>query len=124
MPVDAYNGFEAVLWTVLAVVVAIRYRNSVAGLRRISAITSVLLVLFSVSDVVEMSTGAWWRPPELLVLKGFCLVGLVWCFRRLLRGSAAQRIRSGPASDGNQNQPRMEHGLNTDRTTGPIAVRD
>ena len=83
--VDAYNGFEAGLWAVLAVVVAFRYRRSVAGVRRVAAITSILLLLFAASDVIEMYTGAWWRPWPLLVLKTFCLVGLVCCFRLLIR---------------------------------------
>jgi hypothetical protein len=85
MLVDAYNGFEAALWAVLAVVVAIRYRRSVAALRRISAIASGLLLLFAVSDVIEMQTGAWWRPWPLVLLKGICLIGLIWCFRSLTR---------------------------------------
>jgi len=85
MLVDAYNAFEAALWAMLAVVVAIRYRHAVAGLRRVAAIASVLLVLFAISDVIEMQTGAWWRPWPLLLLKGICLVGLIWCFRSLWR---------------------------------------
>ena len=85
MLVTAFNGCEAALWALLAVVVAIRYRHSVAGLRRNSSITAVLLVLFAISDVIEMYTGAWWKPWGLLLLKGFCLVGLTWCFRMLWR---------------------------------------
>lgn len=87
MLVDAYNGFEAGLWALLAIVVAIRYRHSNVGLRRVAAITSVLLILFALSDVIEMRTGAWWRPWPLLLLKGFCLTGLVWCVRQLTAGS-------------------------------------
>jgi hypothetical protein len=85
MLVDAYNAFEAGLWALLAVVIAIRYRQTAAGLRRAAAITSGLLLLFAISDVIEMYTGAWWKPPALLVYKGFCLVGLVWSVRRLIR---------------------------------------
>ena len=88
--VDTYNAFEAGLWAVLAVVVAFRYRRSVAGLRRVAAVTSVLLMLFAVSDVIEMHTGAWWRPWPLLVFKGICLVGLIWCVRRLIRESTGR----------------------------------
>jgi hypothetical protein len=91
MLVDAYNGFEAALWTLIAVVVAIRYRHAGTGLRRVSAITSGLLVLFAISDIIEMDTGAWWRPPGLLLLKGFCLVGLIWSVRRLIRESTGRK---------------------------------
>jgi hypothetical protein len=84
MLIDAYNGFEAALWALLAIVVVIRYRHAVAGLRRLSYGTSALLVLFAGSDIIEMHTGAWWKPPGLLLFKGVCLVGLIWCFRRLM----------------------------------------
>jgi hypothetical protein len=85
MLVEAYNAFEAGLWTLIAVAVAIRYRHAVAGLRRAAPITSGLLVLFAISDVIEMYTGAWWKPPALLFFKGFCLIGLIWSVRRLIR---------------------------------------
>lgn len=75
--VALFNGCEAVLWLVLATVVALRFRTSAPRLRRVSWRVSVLLVAFGISDVIEMHTGAWWRPPALLVLKGVCLVGLV-----------------------------------------------
>ncbi len=91
MVVEAYNGFEAALWAVLAIIVAIRYRHAVAGLRRTGAITSVLLVMFAISDVIEMYTGAWWKPWSLMLLKVFCLVGLIWCARQLIRGSPASK---------------------------------
>ena len=91
MLVDAYNGFEAALWTFIAVVVAIRHRHAIAGLRRAAAITSGLLVLFSISDVIEMYTGAWWKPLALLVFKGFCLVGLIWSVRRLIQESSERK---------------------------------
>ena len=85
MLVDAYNGFEVALWGSLALVVAIRYRHAVAGLRRAVEITSGLLMMFAISDVIEMYTGAWWKPPALLILKGCCLMGLIWSVRRLIR---------------------------------------
>ena len=33
-----------------------------------------ILILFGVSDFVEMVTGAWWQPWWLLVWKGLCLI--------------------------------------------------
>jgi len=85
MFVDAYNAFEAGLWTVLAAVIAIHYRRSDARLRRVARIASLLLILFAISDLIEMQTGAWWRPWPLLVLKGACLVGLTSSAYRLMR---------------------------------------
>ena len=88
--VTVFNGLEALLWSVLAVVIAVRFRKSDAGLRQLSSITAALLAAFAVSDVVEMQTGAWWRPVGLLVLKGACVAGLTCCFVAMIR-----RVRRG-----------------------------
>jgi hypothetical protein len=88
--VTVFNGLEALLWSVLPVVIAVRFRKSDAGLRRLSWMTVALLVAFAVSDVIELQTGAWWRPVGLLVLKGVCLAGLTVCFVAMIR-----RVRRG-----------------------------
>ena len=74
-----FNGCEAALWLAFALVVAARFRRAETGPRRWSRLLAGFFVLFGVSDVIEMQTGAWWRPPELLVFKGACLIGLTWC---------------------------------------------
>jgi hypothetical protein len=81
-----FNGCEAALWLSLAVFVTARYHRAPVGLWRVARVMGVLFVLFGVSDVIEIQTGAWWRPPGLLILKGGCLIGLAWCF--LLLGRA------------------------------------
>ena len=35
---------------------------------------AIILILFGISDFVEMATGAWWRPWWLLIWKGLCLI--------------------------------------------------
>jgi hypothetical protein len=89
--VTIFNGLEALLWSALAVVIAVRFRKSDAGLRRLSWMTAALLVAFAVSDVIEMQTGAWWRPVGLLVLKGVCLAGLTFCFVAMIRRVRARK---------------------------------
>jgi hypothetical protein len=86
MTVEAvFNGCEAAFWLVLAIVIVVRYRKSTGRLRRLSWITAVLLAGFAVSDVIEMQTGAWWRPVGLPILKGTCLSGLVISFVAMIR---------------------------------------
>ncbi len=80
-----FNACEAALWLVFAAVVAVRYRRAEARRRRWSWLTASFFALFGVSDVLEIRTGAWWRPPGLLVFKGVCLIGLIWCLVMLLR---------------------------------------
>ena len=59
------------------------------NLRRASWVAAVLLIAFGISDLIEIQTGAWWRPPELLIFKGLCLVGLIASTARVI---ALQRL--------------------------------
>lgn len=91
MPVSIFNAFEVVIWGSMAAIVAWRFRRAGPSVLRLSRIAAICLALFAVSDVIEFHTGAWWRPPGLLLLKGACLAGLVWC------GWQARRIRDASA---------------------------
>jgi hypothetical protein len=37
----------------------------------------LLFAFFGLSDLVEVTTGAWWRPWWLLAWKAACLLGLI-----------------------------------------------
>ena len=42
-------------------------------------VAAATFLLFGISDLIKLRTGAWWRPTGLLVLKGLCLLSLVAC---------------------------------------------
>ncbi|MBI3865809.1 MAG: hypothetical protein HY290_28380 [Planctomycetia bacterium] len=84
---DIFNACEAALWFAMAAAVIFRYRRAIGGTRRIAFGLALFLVLFAASDLIEMRTGAWWRPVGLLVLKTICVIGLVGCFGLLWRHS-------------------------------------
>jgi hypothetical protein len=87
------NLVEAALWFVIAVVLARRaVKGGDAG--KIYAKLAPAFLVFSVSDVIEAHTGAWWRPPWLLVMKLGCIAVFVWGFRALKRTEQNSR-RSG-----------------------------
>lgn len=69
------NRIEAGVWFVIAVALAWRYRRTRPRGPLIA--TTGLLLAFAASDLVEVSTGAWWKPSWLLGWKALCLVGLV-----------------------------------------------
>jgi hypothetical protein len=58
---------------------------------RLRVAFTACFLAFGSSDVIELYTGAWRRPPGLLFYKGGCLCGIVLCSlflwrrRRLLR---------------------------------------
>jgi hypothetical protein len=90
MPLDIFNGCEAIFWFAMAIVVMLRYRRAAIGTRRIAHGTATFLVLFAASDLIEMQTGAWWRPTGLLILKGVCVISLVGGFGLLLQQKASR----------------------------------
>lgn len=80
-----FNSLEALFWIVTGAVVAYRSRNDRRDLR-IGSVAALWFLLFGISDVWEVFTGAWWRPWPLLLLKGICVTGLITCaliYRRI-----------------------------------------
>lgn len=75
--VDAFNAVEAALWIGMAFVVVFFGRQP----RRISTyLWSLTLFLFGISDIVELQTGAFWRPWWLLAWKAGCLATFLSLF--------------------------------------------
>jgi hypothetical protein len=74
-----FNSLEAVWWMLVGAVVFRKSRKAAAPRRRLGFASAVWFVLFGISDVAEVFTGAWWRPLWLLVWKATCLVALAVC---------------------------------------------
>lgn len=79
------NYLEAVLWGGFAIVCFIAAARTTGITRRCSAVAGLTLLAFGGSDVVEVSTGAWWRPWWLFAWKALCLVVLGRCLMLYLR---------------------------------------
>ena len=80
------NLLEALLWLSIAVALLAAAVRSGGELRRLWLILAAAFLAFSLSDVIESQTGAWWTPWWLFVLKGFCLLVFaygIWEYRRL-----------------------------------------
>lgn len=75
-----FNYAEAGFWAVAAFVVLWRCRRSPPARGRIGACASMAFLAFGASDLVEVQTGAWFRPWWLLVWKVSCGVALVACW--------------------------------------------
>jgi len=95
------NAIEACVWFILAAVAYVAGLRQV-DIRRIAWTASVALTLFGLSDLVEIQTGAWWRPWWLLVWKGLCLAAfaaLLWLWSRRRKPDATKPEDEAPASD-------------------------
>ena len=71
------NRIEAGLWTAIGVGFLIGAALHHGIVRRDALIAAMVFAIFGLSDVVEATTGAWWRPWWLLVWKGGCIVALL-----------------------------------------------
>jgi hypothetical protein len=79
------NLLEAVLWFAVAVALLAAAWRGPSSRRKILMILAAAFAAFGASDLIEMRTGAWWRPPWLLAMKGACVAVFVLCFWQYLR---------------------------------------
>ena len=87
MSVETFNLYEAILWFVIAVVhfATAIFDKSKSLYKTNLYVSAALFFAFGISDIIEIQTGAWWRPIGLLLFKGACIVGLVFCFIKYLQ---------------------------------------
>lgn len=90
MDIANFNHLESVLWFLMALALfAALLKNGFAGpYAKILACGSLSFALFGISDIIEASTGAWWRPVWLLAIKAVCIVMFIGCYlayRRIKR---------------------------------------
>ena len=55
------NRLEAALWMIVAIVMIARALRR-GHMRHECIAAAIAFALFSISDLVETTTGAWWRP--------------------------------------------------------------
>jgi hypothetical protein len=88
------NHIEAGLWTVIGIGMAVGAVYQRGVVRRDCIVAAVTFAIFGASDLVEATTGAWWRPWWLLLWKATCLVAFLVLIVRYVRR------RKGQSSNG------------------------
>ncbi|MCF6312188.1 MAG: hypothetical protein L3J39_07030 [Verrucomicrobiales bacterium] len=76
---SGFNYAEAVLWSGMALFFGVRGFGKARDQRLLYFILAIGFLAFSISDLVEVRTGAWWRPWWLLLWKGVCVLVLARC---------------------------------------------
>ena len=71
------NYIEAVIWGLFAGGFLINAKLKRKESRRNSLMGTVVFFLFGLSDLVEVETGAWWRPWWLFIWKASCVLGML-----------------------------------------------
>ena len=79
------NYIEAGLWTCIGVGFALAAFRQSGLVRRQCWIAAISFILFGISDLVESTTGAWYRPLWLLLWKGLCLLIFAWLLIKYIR---------------------------------------
>ena len=79
------NYIEAGFWTCIGIAFAITALRQSGIARKHCWIAAITFVLFGISDLVESTTGAWYRPLWLLIWKGLCLLVFAWLLINYIR---------------------------------------
>ncbi|ESP91451.1 hypothetical protein N483_18100 [Pseudoalteromonas luteoviolacea NCIMB 1944] len=82
MTIAEFNYIESMLWFAMALTLIINLllKGHKDAYFTVSIIASLAFIAFGISDIIEASTGAWWRPFSLLALKAVCVVSFIGCF--------------------------------------------
>jgi len=78
------NLLEAIVWLAIGVVLFARSQRP-TGHVRLLRVLAVTFAIFGLTDLIEIQTGAWWKPPWLLGIKAVCVASFVLCFWHYLR---------------------------------------
>ena len=80
LPADGFfaaaNYVEAALWVLVGLAFSVYAFKRTGMVRRLCLGASVAFLAFGASDVVEVQSGAWWRPWWLLAWKAACIGAL------------------------------------------------
>ncbi len=84
------NLLEACLWFTIAFTLLVAAWQATAAFRKLAMTECLAFLAFGVSDLIESTTGAWWHPWWLLLLKATCIATFIyglWKYRRLKHNS-------------------------------------
>jgi len=79
------NYVEAAVWMLVAGAFAVFALKRHGSMRWRCALACAVFLLFGLSDVVEVRTGAWWRPWWLFCWKAICVLTMIGLLLEHLR---------------------------------------
>lgn len=80
-----FNYVEAVLWVGISLVFLFRIFREDKAPRGLYVVLIIGFFAFGISDLVEVQSGAWWRPWWLLLWKAACIAVLAPSLYRLFK---------------------------------------
>ncbi len=79
------NRIEAGFWIVTGIALLVASFRLAGVAAKEARLGALVFAIFGGSDIVEATTGAWWRPWWLLAWKGLCLLALVVLLIRYIK---------------------------------------
>jgi hypothetical protein len=71
------NYIEAGIWGIFAMGFTQAAIKNTGKIRIHRIIAAVTFLLFGLSDIVEVQTGAWWQPGWLFLWKSLCVISMI-----------------------------------------------
>jgi len=91
-----FNFFEALLWFCIAVIFfvgsALKQQIFVGSIKT-SIFLGIIFILFGISDLIEIQTGAWWKPWWLLLLNSFCVISITLGIVNIYRFKKGKKLQ-------------------------------
>ena len=75
---EIYNWVEIFLWCVIGIVFTARSFKSKFRSQALTA--GITFIIFGITDIIEIQTGAWWDPWWLFAIKAICVISLFITF--------------------------------------------
>jgi len=100
---ETANTIEAAFWVIVGLLFAACAiaRRRAAGA---SAVAAVTFVLFGASDIVETTTGAWWKPWWLFCWKAACVLSMLILLAKYWRGDFRRAGQPSDCADGDDQE--------------------
>lgn len=89
------NTVEALGWIIIGILLLLSLKKLAANSpKKDGVVLGILFVAFGASDVVEVYSGAWWKPWWLLIWKTLNAIGLLCFTGKLYVAERASRRRN------------------------------
>lgn len=75
-----FNFCESILWISFGCTMFVVTVKSALKRPKVLYVAAITFVVFGISDIIEIYTGAWWQPLWLLIMKVSCIVSFIVCF--------------------------------------------
>jgi len=72
-----FNFVEGINWLILGIFFLTLSKIIPQKYKKLALFTSLILILFGITDFIEIRTGAYWIPWWLLVWNIFCVSGII-----------------------------------------------